>query len=424
MQAQPNRSIWAESIDFDRFIIRFFQSMISAARTTADITYDHLSVHNGGRIITVTGLEVYPTLSTSEQCRISVERINVAVSPWDEIDNVSLRIEAMGASFDITCIPEIDRAAISRIRQDRVSLDQALATIDYHVPTAQAQIFLHSSFAELLEMSVEANFEYLAIEYYRGDPLPVALVESAIITVTNLGIWETIEPLLPRSLVEPAVVGAIISDQLTEFFQDGASEETETLGLDETALITSARDVASNFVANPSRIVLELRPDSDTYFDILAYDRPGPFIRDMKPVLRTTPSTEVSQIAPSLLLSAIKGDATVEELTAVGRALLTGQGLPQNVVAAQEILTPHLDELDLDTLTLLAEEMPDQAEAYAVTLSAAAGGASGAISLLARLEDELSLDVVLEAQERLVPLGALFPEGNAADLRRAAGVAP
>ncbi|MEM6478134.1 MAG: hypothetical protein AAF647_03700, partial [Pseudomonadota bacterium] len=379
--AQPAPPSWAEAIGLDVILTRMVQSAISAARTQADITYDHLSVSGGGQIFTMTGLEIFLLLNSGEDCAIFVDRVTLSLSPWEEIDQVNLRVDAIGGDFDATCIPAEARQEFppGLLTEDVIDIDHAILALAYDLPSAGATLDLCLTSSGFAEISANAVLDYFAIEATDPDnPLPVMFLEEATVTLANLGLWEKVLPLLPPDVASPLVIGPVITQQMTAgLLSNGGDAALTAL---EERFVLSAGEVAARFLGEPERIVLEMRPEVPTYLDFFTYEEtPRAAIADTEPRFLTAPSAEDRLIDVALVRAALTGGGlTDEERLTVGRALLTGKGAPQNQAAARDLLAPLIASADAETLGLLAETAADPAEAYALALRAVAAGYEGA----------------------------------------------
>ncbi|MEM6276761.1 MAG: hypothetical protein AAF714_07390 [Pseudomonadota bacterium] len=419
VSAQPAPPAWAELIALDSLLTWAVQTGITAARSQADITYEHLDVAGGGQIITLTGLVIYPILDSDEDCEIVVERLTLSSSPWGELNDLSVRIDTIGTAFDLGCLPPEARQTLAVLGQDRLTLDHAVFAVDYHVPSAGAALRLTATSEENVEIAVTANADYLAFEDAGGEPFPVIFLEDATLSVANLGLWEKLSPMLPAEMLTPEVLEPLITQQILSPLRDGGAVVVPTAT--EQAFADSVGQAASEFVADPRRLVLELRPDGATYMDFYAYedDGPRPLIEDTRPLLRTAPSSDATKVDPQTLQAVLAGNAPTEDMVRVGTALLTGDGAPRNPARAVEILSPMAPTLDGTTLAALSRAAPDAREAYRFALRASAVGGRGADAALAEAEDALSMEEVLAAQDSVgVPPQA--PSGDGKALRDAA----
>jgi len=66
--------------------------------------------------------------------------------------------------------------------QDILTLDHAVISIDYHVPSAGAEITIVATSAENVEITATATADYFALEDSGdGEPFPVIFLENATI---------------------------------------------------------------------------------------------------------------------------------------------------------------------------------------------------------------------------------------------------
>lgn len=417
--AQPAPPAWAELIALDSVLTWAVQTGITASRGMADITYEHLDVSGGGQILTIAGLVISPILDSDDACEIVMDRLTLTSTPWGELNDLSVRIDTIGTAFDVGCLPPDARQGLDVLGQDRLTLDHAVFSMDYNVPSSGAELRLTATSPENVEIAVTASADYFAFEGARSGPFPVIFLESATVSLANLGLWEKLSPMVPAEMLDPAVLEPFITQQILNLLQDGGTVVVPTAA--ERAFVASVGQAASEFVADPRRLVLEMRPEGAVYLDLFAYEDEGPrpFIEDTRPLLRTAPSSDAMKIGPETLQAVLAGTAPTEDMVRVGLALLTGDGAPRNPTRAVEILAPMAATLDGTTLAALSRAALDPRDAYRLALRASASGGTGADAALAEAEDVLSMEDILAAQDTVGgPPPA--PDGDATALRTAA----
>ncbi|MEM6727921.1 MAG: hypothetical protein AAF618_05435, partial [Pseudomonadota bacterium] len=363
--AQPSPPAWVELLGIDTILTRVIQSGIVAARSQADITYDHLAVTGGGQFYTLSGINIFPILDSGEDCLIGMDRVTISLEPWTSIEDISIKVDAIGTEFDLTCLPEEMQQGLAVLGQDILTLDHAVIDISYNVPSAGATLDFNATAQENAEISLGAVFDYVSFEEGDfGDPLPVIFLTEATLTASNLGAWEKVSPLFPEPVTTPAVVGPLISQQITQALLSASGESS--LSQAEQNFVLSAGETATQFVSSPGQIVLELRPEEPQFLDFEAYeDSPRPLIADVVPLLSTAPSVLGSQVDPALLTAAMeRSEMSTADTVTVARALLTGDGAPRNPRMARSMLRDITNELDGDTLLLLAENERTTNDAY------------------------------------------------------------
>ncbi|MGR3435711.1 MAG: hypothetical protein ACU0CO_12615, partial [Shimia sp.] len=131
---------WAGMVAFDKILTAMLQGAVISARSVADLTYDGLAVTDAGTRATITGLQVIPILEEDVDCTIDVDRMDLTLSGWGEIDDLRLTIDVLALEADQACLPA-DMAPIAAALGDAtLFLNTATFDIAYHVPSAGAEI--------------------------------------------------------------------------------------------------------------------------------------------------------------------------------------------------------------------------------------------------------------------------------------------
>ena len=194
------------------------------------------------------------------------------------------------------------------------------------------------------------------------------------------------------------------------------------------AFVTSIEGALGDFLANPSRLVVETSFDPATPvrldFDAYSLD-PARLFADLRPVASVRVVTAPDLPPMAQLAAAMQNPDQVSESVrrAIGLALLSGEGLPQNRSAGIALLSTLPDGEDgamtLAIARALATDSPQ--EAYAAALKAARGGAAGASALLDELEPRLSAVDLFRLQGGLEGIEPDMPDTVLALRDRAVG---
>ncbi|MEO1331852.1 MAG: hypothetical protein AAFW46_19700, partial [Pseudomonadota bacterium] len=164
-----------------------------------------------------------------------------------------------------------------------------------------------------------------------------------------------------------------------------------------------------------------LRLEADTF------DTPAATVAALRPVASARPLARAAVLDPALVLAALDTPETLDDADrrAAGLAFASGVGAPRAPGPALALLTPLAEAGDGDAAAALARLMSeggDDRQAYRFALVAMAAGDTVAVGLADRLEDRLTLDEILAAQETLgIDDGAalaLVGAGDVAGLRR------
>ena len=381
----------------DRVVRLLLQNGLLAARTQADLVYDDLSVSLAAGQVRLTGLRVWPLLQHDEDglCEIAVDEIALGLPAWGETDRWDLRADLSQLDAPLECLPPPQREIARLGGLDRLRLPHVGIDATYDLGSAVADISLVAAGDEVARLEMDARFDYLWFELNDDDdPVPVAFLDRAVISLQDLGGLEVLLSFGPQALRDPDTAPAFLAGvfETTPLAGDGRSEELRDEAIAAwTAILTGAQ----------TRLELRLEPEDQVYLPPGGWTRPGDMIADLAPSLAAGRVPMRDAIPPVVILAALADSNAVSPADArrIARALLTGDGVPRDRAAATEFLRGRTIE-DPDLGLMAAEALlPSDAEtAYEHALAAAAGGASGAVSLLDGIEDRIGLAAAIALQ--------------------------
>ncbi|RNF34775.1 hypothetical protein [Paracoccus methylarcula] len=387
----------------------FLRMAVSYGRMIADIRYDALEIDPERGELVIRELTI-AGLGPHANCRVSLGRMRLSgISIWGA-ENSHTRLDAGDISVANNCfganaamigmvtggdaIPVSDLAVDTRQSMGRGAL---IADIEINSPgiariEGTADFDYVSFFAPgiLQELVKDEQSSFLIdpeINEYPGtesddteEPTPEmglrGTLRSAHLSVENLGLWERMQPMIPPDMLDPATIDNIVS----------AEPGTELHGIEQ-----DLAETAKAFIAEPARVTAEIRPDQPIAFDSTEWETPLDAATLFKPGFSNALPTP-----PVALIVDPAGDG--EDPRALGLALARGQGVPQNISRAIELLTPMQDDGEVALTLADLKTASDPAAAYAHALTAAETGTSGALSMLDRIEARMSTADLLAAQ--------------------------
>lgn len=382
---------------------------VSYGRMIADIRYDALEVDPMRGELVMRELTV-AGLGPHANCRVSLGRMRVSgISIWGAEDS-RVRLDAADISVANNCfganaamigmvtggdvIPVSDLAIDMRQSMGRGAL---VADIEINSPdiariegTANFDYVSYVAPGILKEMVNDEQSSLLTdpeADDFPGsedddmtDSTPEmglrGTLRSAHLSVENLGVWERMQPMIPPGMLDSATIDNIVS----------AEPGTELHGIEQ-----DLADAAKAFIAEPTRVTAEIRPDQPIAFDSTEWKTPQDAATLFKPGFTNALPT------PPIALIADPAEDD-EDPRALGLALARGQGVPQNINRAIELLTPMQDEGEVALALADLKTASDPAAAYAHALTAAETGTPGALSMLDRIEARLPTADLLAAQ--------------------------
>lgn len=408
--AQQKPSLW-DLISPDRILARLVQTGILSMRTQFDVVYGNISVSTLTGTVTLTDVTAWPRVdwTVDSGCRIDIDRLTVATSPVDEVDLLRFKAQANGSRISLDCLPPEARSGIAMLKIETIALPWVTFDADYRISTSAMTSHLSGIADGLAAISLDSDLDYVFVDASKDmeNPDPVVFLNSARLTVENLGAWEKLSPMIPAQMLEPDNLSAAIETGLAGMLGTPAPGESPSPA--RAALTASIVDAVAGFKDDPRRIVLEtgFEPGEAKFLNILDWDRnPDRILDDLQPRAALRPQPARDLLPVSLVSKAVDtaAELTDSERLIVGTAFATGVGAPRDLALAQTLLMPAAEAGDGESALVLARalETRDPEKAYSMALIAAQDSANGATTVLDRIESALPFARVLELQGALV----------------------
>jgi len=422
---------WLTLVDPDRMAESLLQYGILAVRTQLDLTYGDLSADTatGHFVMTAISLWPLPDWDDASDCVLSVGRLTVTTTPPERPSLFRARLSAYGVTADPTCVPPEARGPVAMLGLDSLTVPHLTVSLDYDVPSAGAQIALHTAIDGVAAADLTADFSYL---WFDGrddmeDPDPVMYLNSARLAVENLGGWSAVQGLLPPGFGDPAsaemALGGLLGVALLQMNQEAAAASDTPpegnpaeLSPAQQAFLDSVTTSWVGFLKSPERLVLETGfSGRDVYLDFEYWEEdPRAAFAELQPRLALVPSPARQALPASLVQQALTDGAdplSLDDQIRVGAALATGMGVPRHVTAGINLLIGPAREGHQPAVVALARALEDDnpIDSYGWSLMASANGDAEATARLDRLEREIGVKQTLALQDQ-VSEGAPFPE--------------
>lgn len=412
--AVDTRSLWS-LFSPDLIAESLMGSVMSALRTQADITYADLAVNMRAGRATITDLVVlsFPTWLDGEACAFDAAQILINLGDPFDPTRVTVGLSVLDLSIPTNCLPPEQMKALQDLGIPQIDIPLLEGTLQYDMPSAGAVMRLagHAEGLAGFELAVDAN--YLAVESNAMtgyEPLPVIYLSEASLSLENLGLWAAVSGELPPQLLNPAqsklLVEGALGSLLLKMNGTDNTGATKPLNFAQRAFLASAADSWSQFVLQPNQLVLQTRIPADDPYYIDPYevenDIPALFAA-LQPSVDLRKARTVSFVPSELIAQALSGETDAlspDARRAVGMALLTGDGAPLAPALGQSMIADLAEGGDPEAAYALAQTYrnTDPAAAYEWALVAGLGGHSAALSLMDRLEQDLSMVDVLRIQ--------------------------
>lgn len=425
-------AVWSDFFSPRRVLGALVQYGVVAIRTQTDFTYDGLSLDPVENRATIYDVVMHPQIGRGQDCRITVDRLTVKGAPWSELTSLRVTLGLSGLTISPGCLPAEAGPVLNILQVSSLSVPQSAIDLRYDLPSGRAEVLANGMVESVGAVTLEARFDYLAAGpsgRYGGDPTAVATLASARLQVEDGGAWSRLAPLIPAEFTDPASGPArsaqVLRLQRGQIVGPGASEAGAAAY---DAFVTSIEGTLGDFLANPSRLVVETSfdPATPVWLDFDAYGRDlAQLFADLRPVASVRMVTAPDLPPLAQLAAALNSPDQVSEPVrrALGLALLSGEGLPKNRSAGIQLLSALPDGADgaeaLAIARALATDSPE--EAYAAALKAAQGGAAGALALLDELEPRLSAEDLFRLQGGLEGMEPEMPNTVLALRDRAVG---
>ena len=379
--------------------------LVMFTRTFVDLTYDTIQAEPKTNNLIVSGLRLYPELEWDQNADCVVEIDRAMLGGIQGFDLVQSVVELSGVTLGPSCLPPDAGGMLAAFGYQVLTAETMTIDMAYELPTAAADLTVQASIREVGDVTLSAAFDYL---WFRvptdggDDPIPVAILESAELTVENGGVWERVEPMVLGQIGDPAAVPPMIQAMLGQVFSEGGTRAPNEM---ESAFAANVALEVERFLRDKNRIVVTAAPQDGLYLDEDIFDTPSSALEALEPKLSATPLALRTMIDTETLSAALSGGTVPEDQRLrVGEALVSGIGAPLAPKEGQALLRPLADDWNGAAAAAIAESLSqtDPKQAYEMALRALAGGERIIAGLADQLETRMSLSEVLRIQQQVL----------------------
>ena len=351
-------TIW-DAFSLENFLKFVIQSTMPSLRALADIRYDQIDVDPVRNRIALIGADIRPFLPyiDNDGCVITADALVFSGQPVDRQQGFALSFALDGVVVDFDCLPREARPVIGLMGVEDIRMDRATLDVNYDFASGGATLHLGADFDDLASLSGSADLDYISYRLNLGseDVMPAADINHIQVTLEDRGLFAAASRVAPPGMLDPEGLAQIIPEALAEVFREMNGVEAGDLSPEQQAFISQAVQVAQEFVAKPSQIVLETaQPDVPVRIDETDLENPKALFSKLAFVISTTPKAIATGISSTELQQAMDGQLSTQRFLDVGRALLTGIGAPRNHPLGLNLLDPLAREGNSQASALMA----------------------------------------------------------------------
>ncbi len=379
---------------------------IAALRSVMELEYEYLSTDLMRGAVSISGVTLRPQLpyDQSRQCVITIERavLNTDLAKPFEIAS-EMNLNLIGAKANTSCLPREAAMGLRAAGIRDIDLDQFKIRAAYVYTTGETSTDVTLAINNFAALDFSASGMILPRLNSFGPSEPAFRVMRAVASLKDQGAWRTVSAILPANFSDPQTIKDIGTEAVTQFLSDNGQRTVTAV---ERNFVSDLMDRVEDFVTDPGEITVEASlPEAGIVIEPELYDRePQALISALALEARVTPLAR-SRILSGTELAALNNpaDLSSDNLLVLGRALLEGSGVPQTPALVPGLLealstTPE-HGAEASALIARALQGEDAAAAYPYALRAAAWGSDSTVSLLDRLENEMTTTAVLAAQD-------------------------
>ncbi|MDA8542631.1 hypothetical protein N9K64_02415 [Rhodobacteraceae bacterium] len=398
--ASTGRNITAREI-LNLSVNRLVEAVASVARTYAEITYDDASLDENLGSFMISEIFIKPIEKNSRDgCDIRVGALNLSNVRQSTTDTDIVTIGLEDVRVSQFCMPSEQRAVASMMGVRAFEIPIVQIVLKHQFKSAQTSIIIHSGAADVVDATLDVQFDYLSFNTEDYGDAPVnARLSSINLQIENKGLWEEVSMLLPSEFSDPNLAGSAVRELAGEFsyllpgsiYQNFADQIEAAM---------------SNFVANPISFSISsnIKKAPGLVISSKSFTYPETLIADLNLKISSGNSRKDKKITGEMINDILSGNFANyddEVILTLGKAFLTGRLAPKNYDAAVLLLSNLKDNglSQAEPLLVTAYIQQEKYEnAYEVTQSLASSGNHESRALFRLIEKNLPLEKVLELQ--------------------------
>ncbi len=394
---------------------RVVETVVSLARTQAEVTYGTVTYNPTLGSIFLNDLRVAPYVSSGlVGCVVSVGTIGFSLyrNDFSSVDNVDSGLTDVKISP--LCLPLETRGvlAIAGIRE--IHIPAARVKLTHHYPSSATSLTFFVSLHDTASVTANADFSYLSFSEEASLSF-LAKLKSAELSIINNGMWEAVLPQLPPVFTTPGLASASFAEALRDTLDSKTSYQTIE------NIISNLVPAIDEFLKDPKKLTIMTRIPDDEHItlSINTVNRIETIINALQPILIANYKNDFQLLPTEKLVAAVSGSTqslTDTEILDLANLFVEGKHVPKNNEIAAKLLVDLGRRDVVEAFRMLAEiqiKTQDYESAYFNALKLSHHENSLATGLINRLEIELPLDVVILIQDRFLStiLESSFEEG-------------
>ena len=400
--ASTSRNTTAREI-LNLSVNRLVEAAATLARTYAEITYDDASLDNNLDLFTISEIFFKPMdENLPDGCDIRVGALNVSNIRQSTTDTDIVTIGLEDVRISQFCMPFEWKAVTSMMGVRDIEIPIVQIELKHQFKSAQTSIIVHSGAADVADVTLDVQFDYLSFntEYYADLPINARL-SSITLRIDNRGLWEEVSMLLPSEFSDPNLAGYAVRELIEEFsyLLPGAIYQNFA---DQIEL------VVNDFVVNPFSLSISsnIEKASGLVISNESFMYPETLIADLDLKLSSGNSRKDKKITGEMISDILSGNFLNYDddvLLNLGESFLTGRLAPKNYVAAVLLLSHLKDNGISKAEPLLVNAYIQQGkyeEAYQTTQSLASNGDHESRTIFNMIEKNIPLEKVLQLQDK------------------------
>ena len=381
---------------------RVVESLVSFARSTAEITYEDVRYDPNLEIFFVSGMRVVPfALETPKGCEVNLATISISGS--GSLANSSKQKIEIGINdviIDKFCMPIEMRGMMSLAGIDDIEIPTLKLEVSHRYDNAATVFSLFGGVAGSFEFVTRMEFDYFSITVDEEMPI-LARLNEAYIKIDNSGLWENLSGQIPDVVAESKLAGIAASQAIYQGLDGNVSQKIEE------NISQQVQDAVNIFVKEPGSLLLttniqensNILLDGDFFADFdQAFEALNPTIKANGLVRRF--AFDIEDVENILAGNFAQFDNS--ELTEYASAFYFGDGLPKSDKTAREIIDFLQSDRAYDGSTILLEIHLKQGlyeEAYLEAQRLSANSKLDVVSYFNKIEKELSLTKIISLQD-------------------------
>ena len=207
---------------------RVVESLVSFARSTAEITYEDVRYDPNLEIFFVSGMRVIPfALETPKGCEVNLATISIS-SSGSSANSSKQKIE-IGINdmiIDKFCMPIEMRGMMSLAGIDDIEIPTLKLEISHRYDTAATVFSLFGGVAGSFDFVTRIEFDYFSVTVDEEMPI-LARLNEAYIKIDNKGLWENLSDQIPDVVAESKLAGLAASQAIYEGLDGNVSQKVE-----------------------------------------------------------------------------------------------------------------------------------------------------------------------------------------------------